>query len=262
LLDFTVTIATTGRPSFEFFRKAAKKNIFVHYRSHMPSRVKLSIIRNERQRIRERCTEAATRRVHEHAFDTLLRRHGYPAPMIQQSRASQTPTPCSSSRTTGRGFFYLKLPFLSDTVNHKLKRIFLSEGINIRLAQRGFSLRDALKHRRESLPCHLRDCPLESALCMRKNIVYELKCSVCSATYIGSTIRALHVRVREHITRSVSSVFQHLRRCNTNRFETTIIASDPDEANLRLREAMLIRQHCPSINSRAESEELAGFLFI
>ena len=93
-------------------------------------------------------------------------------------------------------------------------------------------------------------------------MVYELHCPICSATYIGSTIRSLHVRVREHLTRPLSSVFQHLQRCDTNRVRTKVLASDPDEANLRLREAMLIRQRRPSINSRAESEALASFLFI
>ena len=81
--------------------------------------------------------------------------------------------------------------------------------------------------------------------------------------YIGSTIRALHHRIKEHLTISSSSVFKHLQLCknNTNSISIEIIGSDPDDANLRLREAMLIKKWHPSLNSREELNELRDFLF-
>ena len=45
LLDFTVTI-NSGNAEFTFFRKKAKKNVFVHNRSAIPKKQKSNIIIN------------------------------------------------------------------------------------------------------------------------------------------------------------------------------------------------------------------------
>ncbi|KAK3715634.1 hypothetical protein QZH41_008079 [Actinostola sp. cb2023] len=58
LLHFTVTISDQGSSSFEFYKKKAKKPIFVHYQSAIPYNTKKSIIINERNRINQRCSMA------------------------------------------------------------------------------------------------------------------------------------------------------------------------------------------------------------
>ena len=47
LLDFTVTIKPDGDTEFEFYKKKAKKPVFLNYRSAIPNKTKRSIIRNE-----------------------------------------------------------------------------------------------------------------------------------------------------------------------------------------------------------------------
>ena len=42
LLDFKVTISQDGNSSFEFYKKPAKKPLFVHYQSAMPTKSKLT----------------------------------------------------------------------------------------------------------------------------------------------------------------------------------------------------------------------------
>ena len=60
LLDFTVRVNTSAGPLFEFYRKPARKNIFVNYNSSLPEKAKLSFIRNEYRRIENRCSENDT----------------------------------------------------------------------------------------------------------------------------------------------------------------------------------------------------------
>ena len=53
LLDFTVDLSRHS-PVFTFYKKPAKKNVFMHCQSALPTRMKESTIRNEVKRIRER----------------------------------------------------------------------------------------------------------------------------------------------------------------------------------------------------------------
>ena len=255
LLDFTVTVTTNGNARFEFYRKPAKKNIFVHADSHLPLRTKISIIRNERQRINARCSLLASQQKHEQSFDHMLQRHNYRPSVIRQSKKIQ------SSNTEAMDFMYLKFPYISDALDNKIKRIFRQENIPIRLTRRSYTLRNHLSKRPPPIPCQLPSCPLKNNLCNRKSTVYKWTCLTCNHFYIGSSIRPLHTRIKEHLTQATSSVFQHLNRCNGSTFTTEVLAQDKDPANLRLKEAMLIKQLRPSINSREEQDELADFLF-
>ena len=50
--------------------------------------------------------------------------------------------------------------------------------------------------------CSFRKCPIEQSNtthCTRANVVYEARCGLCPATYIGATTRAFHTRAREHL---------------------------------------------------------------
>ena len=56
LLDFKVTICKDGKSSFEFYKKTAKKPIFVHHQSAIPKKSKINFIRNEGKRIENKCS--------------------------------------------------------------------------------------------------------------------------------------------------------------------------------------------------------------
>ena len=51
LLDFKVTISKDGKSSFEFYKKSAKKPLFVHHYSAIRKKSKINFIRNKRKRI-------------------------------------------------------------------------------------------------------------------------------------------------------------------------------------------------------------------
>ena len=85
----------------------------------------------------------------------------------------------------------------------------------------------------------------------------------CHLFYIGSTIRNLHDRIREHLTKPTSSAFNHLAACNnsTDNPINVLIVRDADPMNLRLKEAFHISKLKPQINSREECNELKDLLF-
>ena len=47
----------------------------------------------------------------------------------------------------------------------------------------------------------------------KSNVVYEVKCPGCSATYIGKTERCLQLRLSEHINPTKSAIGQHFHNC-------------------------------------------------
>ena len=80
LLDFKLTISKDGSSSFEFYKKPAKKPLFVHHQSVMP----INFIRNERKRIKDICSSNTSAKQHLNTFD-ILRLNGYPENRIQHS---------------------------------------------------------------------------------------------------------------------------------------------------------------------------------
>ena len=75
--------------------------------------------------------------------------------------------------------------------------------------------------------------------------------------YIGSTTRPLHVRIREHtVTGRGSTIHEHLLQCGRGvaKVNVSILATEKDEVNTRLREAVLIKKRLPQLNTQADSD--------
>ena len=125
----------------------------------------------------------------------------------------------------------------------KNRRAFTSENIKIRLTHRYTTLRTYLNRKPINEACKISGCKLnDPTKCTRKKVVYKIKCSTCHQYYIGSTIRALHLRMKEHLHSEQSSVFQHQKQCKSSSFSCEILATAEDQANLRLKEALLIKK--------------------
>ena len=166
-------------------------------------------------------------------------------------------------QTCNEDIFYLKMPHVSDEIDARIRRAFTSENIKIRLTHRYTTLRTYLNRKPINEACKISGCKLnDPTKCTRKKVVYKIKCSTCHQYYIGSTIRALHLRMKEHLHSEQSSVFQHQKQCKSSSFSCEILATAEDQANLRLKEALLIKKMKPTINSRFECSELNEFLFL
>jgi hypothetical protein len=219
--------------------------------------MKKNIVINERERITKKCNSHALIQKHNQNFDCLLRKNGYPNSFVQQTYPRRLHDPSRNTLTNTAQPFYIKVPFVNDRVNSSLKAVFYRHGVKVRFYHQNRTMRNLLKKMKSSSNvCSLVNCPIStSGLCTRSSVVYKITCLNCNAFYIGSTIRQLHTRAKEHLSVSSSSVYQHVTLCRAN-IEVKILATDSDAINLRIKEALLIRDLSPQINSREELREL------
>ena len=70
--------------------------------------------------------------------------------------------------------------------------------------------------------------------------------------YIGSTIRPLHIRIKEHLNTCASPFHKHFIKCknNDNNISIKSEAIVHNVGNIRIKEASLITKLHPQINSR------------
>ena len=146
------------------------------------------------------------------------------------------------------------------------KTCFQKHKLNVRLTRRNKTLRQQLKRNEVGTTqlCSLANCKMRNKeLCNRKNIIYKIHCNKCDQFYIGSTVRPLHARFKEHTTSPSSSVFKHIQTCKVQHSDINIdiLAHDHYNTNLRLREAFIINKYKPTINSRTELDSYRDFLF-
>ena len=255
LLDFRVTIQRNGDAEFCFFKKMAKKNVFPHSNSAIPQGCKTNAIKNEVMRINERCSEEENRCRHTQDFMRQLNARGYnnPEALINQRRKP-------NKTHKSNDYCYFEFPYINEDTHQAVRRIFKAAGLPVRIYSKNSNLRSALKKKPTGQACNIKDCTLSNHLCLKKNCVYSMKCRRCQATYIGSTKRTLHQRVKEHHRTQSSSIFQHISKCHSQ-FDVSIVTSDNKISRLRLKEAIAIRDMNPSINSKSEKEELLNLIF-
>ena len=99
--------------------------------------------------------------------------------------------------------------------------------------------------------------------CTRTHVVYEITCELCGECYVGSTVRALHDRAREHIASAknqtkASAMGVHYKNAYKNlksnpklRFRI-VCATEKNELRWRIEEALAIRTRKPTLNRRGE----------
>ena len=83
---------------------------------------------------------------------------------------------------------------------------------------------------------------------MRTYVVYQITCELCKGTYIGSTVRALHERAKEHLASAKNKTKASAMGC-TIRPDTRnpsqkmhfkiVCTTERDELQLRIEEAQV-----------------------
>ncbi|MEL7307825.1 MAG: reverse transcriptase domain-containing protein [Pseudomonadota bacterium] len=262
LLDTAVSINVDGSIRFDFYKKSAKKPLFVNFKSALPTRSKMNYVRNERNRILNNCSEKQDAKNHLETFNSILKLNNYPDKFLCKPTTfpvQRNPNLIATSEERSKSknkYSYLSFPFINDSINRKITKCFRREGLEVRLFHKTFSLRNALKGKScDNKTCNKRECILKNELCLQKNVVYEIKCKKCFQIYIGSTIRPLHDRIHEHIINDRSSVKKHMGACGSTQLdvEVKILDREPRKGNLRIREAFHINKHKPQLNAKEES---------
>ena len=105
-------------------------------------------------------------------FDDILGFNGYPENSIEQTKRPQNPqrNPQPANNTEGS---YLKIPYISERLNHRINHIFRKEDIPIRIAHKSYTLTQALSHSFTERKYTRDKCPISNTgLCLRRNAVY------------------------------------------------------------------------------------------
>ena len=89
-------------------------------------------------------------------------------------------------------------------------------------------------------------------------VVYHIKCSDCTATYVGETGRALRERVAEHQKKADSHMKQHLIQARHSFSDegVSILHQEPDYFKRGVAEAIYIDSETPSLNRDRGQHEL------
>ena len=253
-----------GTINFDYYKKSAKKPIFINYHSALPVRSKINFVRNEKKRILDRCSTEVQKKTASQHFSNILELNDYPK---QLNYATSGANRLQRNEFKNEDMSYLKIPFVSDDIDDRVSVIFQELNLPVRITHNSYTMRDALtRKRRNDTQCHWKSClNTEKEICLKEMTVYRIICMNCQKFYIGSTIRKLHTRVTEHLKTRSSSVFQHVKICQPGidhpRISTTILAQDRDPINLRFREAMEIKKAHPSINNKNEMSDYQHLIF-
>jgi len=249
LLDFTINVHTHGTTDHDFYQKKAKRDLFIHSKSHLPSHVKENVIRNEINRRASKCSTITKKNIALNKFREHLISRGYTHNFLNAVENKPQRRARNNNNT-----FYLNLPFISDTIDRKIKNLFRRKNINVRITRSSNKLFNVFKPKRESLlSCNSSSCPtFNTALCHKKNVVYGLKCSGCEREYIGQTQRFLHTRVNEHQIGRNSKPHTHFNTCSSGNFTVKILSQQKDPVNTMLSESIYIKNMNPQLNNRDE----------
>jgi hypothetical protein len=250
LLDFTLRIVD-GATSISPYTKPARSSIFLHADSALPTSVSNCTILNEWKRIRHRCDNHETKITERKKFICKLRENGHikiPRLQLNENRSSMDPgrdTRC----------FYLTVPFVSEAIDTGIKRALKPLGLCVRLSHKGrplsqhFNLRERVGS--PNVICRLSNCPTKNKLCFASMVVYKAECQSCLSTYIGSTKKFLHLRLKEHQSMKNSCIHKHQRICG-GLWNYSILSKCKSIPDMRIKEALIIKQENPSLNTKED----------
>jgi hypothetical protein len=251
LLDVEIGVID-GKLCSSFFVKRAKSDLFINQLSSMPERQKKNVILQEWKRILSNTDDHTLMPVLKEQFMWKLSLNGFKTEYVNSIIGGVK----YSAQVRGRNdeFLYISLPFFNDGFNRKISSILNSTGLNIRISHRTKSLGRVIQKLWSPVNierCKIARCPIKNQLCMECKVIYQCVCQGCGANYVGSTFRALHIRLKEHMSLPSSPIFKHNSSCKSS-WNFKVLYSDNNVINLRIKEALLITSKKPSLNTKED----------
>ena len=162
----------------------------------------------------------------------------------------------------------LKIPFITDEFNRKVRGILTKNNTPVRLVNyKGKTLRQMTRPKATTKKiCKSKACPAPG-ICQQSSVVYSAMCDLCGHSYVGMTTRRLHNRAQEHVrsakNHTTTSAFgEHYLSKHPNQrpqISFKILRHEGNELRLRIEEALAIKDETPELNRRQEDMGI-GFL--
>ena len=185
-------------------------------------------------------------------------KNGYPKQLVYkciQKFIAKLSKPSQTCDTVAKKEMYISMPYVgkqSDKLKGELLSLVRScyGQIDLKIIFTNKNTIGSLFRLKERLPKAL-----------LSSVIYEFRCAQCaSGTYIGSTIRSLHMRIAEHCGRSFrtgkeiqsskSSVRDHSQSCSNpvsiDNFR--VLGQEKHETHLRILESLHILRLKPNLN--------------
>jgi hypothetical protein len=176
--------------------------------------------------------------------------------ILKSGFSTETLISCGKRKEPKRqcALLYLPIPFISDSFNRKIRRIFKDFTVPIHIYNYGnTSLRQYLSKSKKKIPvCTKRNCLIkDNKRCFLFNVVYSVKCCTCQQEYIGSTSRDLHDRIQQHL----------FPTCGTkDHLFISVISRHKNIIDTRLAESIAIYRRNPRLNRKNECESSVAII--
>ena len=256
-LDIQVRVRS-GTVQYKYYQKQTKKDLFINVSSAVSQNVKRNTVQAELQRAIQRCSEQEDISMATKTVSRKFLRSGHRVETHNMTQLSHKPKPQRPGRVMN-----LPLPFISDSLNHEIRKAASKLGIPVRIYNEGNSdLRRFLDKNKIQKPCRKRNCLVQDEKkCFARNVVYSVTCDLCQRRYIGSTSQFLHDRIEQHFRPSAdSAIKEHISVCNPSKLVTIqILSRHKFLLNARLAEGLLIDKSTDLLNRRHEMDDVIQF---
>ena len=183
-----------GDKSTSVYRKPTHTNRYIHYNSSAPASAKDSVIRSLTRRAYNLCSPQHLQKELDTVYSICLQNGHPPARttriMDEIKRKLEQPNRLSSRKfnrqlTANSPSLKTSLPY-HPTLSKDLKKILTTHDIQVTDSS-GPTLRNILTKTKTTPPPY-----------MTQNLIYEIPCKDCSASYDGQTKRPILKRTKEH----------------------------------------------------------------
>ena len=241
-LDCLVHRNADGRLKTTLYQKPTDTDRILHYRSAHPKHVYASIACSMFRRVNKLCTDDADRRVAQNQMMGRLTKNGYPKRFLRTQLAKSMDITNKVARTW-QGT--VVLPYKPGT-SEAIRRVFNNENIRVAFKPSN-SIGSRLVRLKDKIP-----------KTQTRNCVYCIKCTQCTAVYIGQTARELGVRIAEH-RRRTQRFPRNLMEYNALIKDSAIAGHALDTGHtINFSEIKILRQgfRCPMERMYAEAIEI------
>ena len=237
-LDTEIILNDDASIDTKVYRKTTHTDQYLNWNSNHHLEHKRSVVRTLIQRAESiPSTEQYKKEEIDHVKQALAA-NGYKPWMLKiPEKKEKTKNP--TEKTATNKLPPIALPYIKG-LSENVQRLFRSH--NIPTYHKPFNtLRNALVRPKDTIP--------KEDQC---GLVYHIKCKDCDDTYIGETGRNMGVRFKEHTSRkgTNSAIKEHLESKNhtCSLEEVKILEKEDDWYKRKVKEAIMIQRHQPTLN--------------
>ncbi len=215
-------------------RKPTHTDQYLNFESNHPLQHKRSVVRTLLNRTDTIVSQEEDKSLEKRHVRQALSRNNYPKWAMNLKKRRPRGDTEGQERSTNN--IMVGIPFVQG-LSEKLARILKSHGVTM--------FHKPVNTLRQSL-VRPKDKQDQEKRC---GVIYQMTCETCDASYIGETVRALGVREKEHRKAGANSaVSEHIHETGHKMGHAKILEGEENWVKRRVKEAIHILQHTPSLN--------------